>query len=97
MLWDKHSNNLKCGKDSSEIHNSKNVNELDHKQASNPSKSPDSTVMSAGQLRKMLADVMKGFQAENRKMLQSISEQKQVENFKLSEMLNARIRARLLI
>jgi len=45
----------------------------------------------------MLADVMKGFQAENRKKLQSesrkLAEQRQAENCKLSEILNARIRA----
>jgi hypothetical protein len=55
--------------------------------------------MSAGQLWTMLADVMKGFQAENRKMLPSesrkLAEQKHAENCKLSEMLNARIRAEI--
>jgi len=53
--------------------------------------------MSADQLWTMLADVVKGFQAQNRKMLQSesrkLAEQKQAENYKLSEMLKTRIRA----
>jgi len=55
------------------MQNSNNVNKLAHTQVSNPAKSPDSTVMSADQLRTILAEVVKGFQAQNRKMLQSES------------------------